>query len=500
MSENNTSWICLVCGYVHHGDSPPEVCPICGAPETDFEPHEATEHTSESAPQHWRCVICGYLHDGDSPPDHCPICAASSDDFEAVSDTSPSNEKSSETSKKKIIIVGGGIAGLSAAEHARKAAPTAEIHLYTNEKTPPYYRLNLTRYLADEINADALPVHPDSWYEEQGIALHCDKEIIAINPEAHTIQWSEEGSDNYDNLILACGAHPFIPPIPGAEKRGVTTVRTWDDASHLIDQIAQDTPCICIGGGILGLEVAGALAKRGAAVTLLETFDYLLPRQLTPDAAAVLEKEVTKLGISVKKQANTKAIGGNGQVAHVLLDSGEQLPAALVTITTGIRPNTHLARRAGLQVNNGIIVDAQLRTSMPDIFAAGDAAEWNGTIYGLWEPARFQGAIAGQNAAGATAEFGGIPRMNTLKVLGVDLFSIGVIAPEDGSYVEIVEESDGVYRRFLFHDNLLAGAILVGDTKITPAIVRAMKEDMDMSDLLAGRPNVKDVLSYLSNH
>lgn len=497
MPETRNSWICLVCGYIHQGDDAPEVCPVCGASATDFELHATEIKQQQQTPGQWRCVICGYVHKDTGPPDVCPVCAASADDFEPE-ETVDTHFSCGTKSKHKIMIVGGGIAGVSAAEHARKTASDAEIHLYSKESELPYYRLNLTRYLAAEIGYDSLPIHPQQWYDEQHIHLHQGIEVAAINPNAHTLELSGGQIESYEKLILACGAHPFIPPIPGAQKSGVTAVRTRQDVDTLAAMIGNGTPCVCIGGGILGLEAAGALSKRGASVTLLEGFGYLLPRQLNTDAARVLESHLASLGIVVKKKANTREISGEDSMKAVLLDSGEKLSAKLVTITTGVRSNTHLARRAGLQVNNGIVVDSHLRTSDPDIFAVGDAAEWGGTVYGLWEPARFQGAIAGQNAAGTPAEFGGVPRMNTLKVLGVDMFSIGVITPEDGSYTEIAAESDGVYRRFLFHDNLLAGAILVGDTKITAAVVRAMKDHMDMSALLARHPNAGEVASFLA--
>jgi nitrite reductase (NADH) large subunit len=497
MPEAKKSWICLVCGYLHQGDEAPEACPICGAPATDFELHATEVQAKAEKATQWRCVICGYGHKGDNPPEVCPVCAASGDDFEPE-ELAGAPVAGSKQNKQKIVIVGGGIAGVSGAEHARKTAPESEIYLYSKEVELPYYRLNLTRYLAGEIGGDSLPLHPQQWYDEQHIHLHCGIEVSAINPESHTLELSGGKIETYDKLILACGAHPFIPPIPGAQKSGVTAVRTRQDVEGLASMIGHGTSCVCIGGGILGLEAAGALAKRGAAVTLLEGFGYLLPRQLNEAAAQVLESHLANLGITVKKKANTREISGDGRVESVLLDSSEVLPAELVAITTGVRSNTHLARRAGIQVNSGIVVDSHLRTSAPDIYAVGDAAEWGGTVYGLWEPARFQGAIAGQNAAGNPAEFGGVPRMNTLKVLGIDMFSIGIITPEDGSYTEISAESDGVYRRFLFHDNLLAGAILVGDTKITAAIVRAIKDRMDMSALLARHPDAGEVASFLA--
>ncbi|HDP35415.1 MAG TPA: pyridine nucleotide-disulfide oxidoreductase, partial [Candidatus Hydrogenedentes bacterium] len=202
--------------------------------------------------------------------------------------------------------------------------------------------------------------------------------------------------------------------------------------------------------------------------------------------------------VNIYTNANTSEIKNESKTLRVVLESGKALPARIVTITTGVRANTHLARRAGLQVQNGIVVDSRLRTSNADIFAAGDAAEWDGIVYGLWEPARRQGAVAGQNAAGADMAFGGMPRMNTLKVLGIDLFCIGVVTAEDGGFVEIAEETDGVYRRFLFHDNRLVGAILIGDTKIAASATRAIKEHANLSHLMLKKPAAHDIVEYLS--
>ncbi len=494
MNQTSKAWICLVCGYVHHGETPPETCPVCGAPDTDFEAHHTTGPQKESPARQFRCVICGYNHKGAAPPDTCPVCGAPSDDFEPVAEEAASDKSGIRSDKaSRIVIVGGGIAGVSAAEHARETAPNAEITLYSKEQEIPYYRLNLTRYMAGEVEEDALPVHEKAWYDEHDISLELGVEANEINPEAHTLAISGKGEIAYDKLVLACGAHPFVPPIAGADKPGVFAVRTRADADALLAKIKPGVNCVCIGGGILGLETAGALARRGASVTVLEGFDYLLPRQLTAAGARVLERHVVDLGIAVRTGANTSKITGENEVETVMLESGDTLPADVVTITTGVRANTHLARRAGLQVNNGIVVDSRLATSHPDIYAAGDVAEWGGMVYGLWEPAHYQGVIAGKNAAGDAVEFGGLPRMNTLKVLGIHLFSIGMITPEDGSYVEIAAEKENAYYRFLFHDNKIAGAILIGDTKAAAAVAKAIKERVDLASVLDAHPTAEEI-------
>ncbi|MCX5758857.1 MAG: FAD-dependent oxidoreductase, partial [Candidatus Hydrogenedentes bacterium] len=397
---------------------------------------------------------------------------------------------------RHVVIVGGGIAGITAAESVRDACPDAAIALVSKESILPYYRLNLTRYLAGEVSADQLPVHPESWYAERGIRLLLGEEAAAIEPEAHAVRLASGASEPYDKLILACGAHPFVPPIEGATLDGVSALRTRDDADRILDAIRPAAPWVVIGGGILGLETAGALAQRGVRVTVIENYDWLLPRQLDKPAAKRLQAFVTAKGIAVHYRGKTDAIEGGGRVHAVRLADGARLPADGVVIATGIRPNSHLARKAGLEINQGVVVDAHLATSHPDIFAVGDVAEHRGIVYGLWEPARYQGSIAGLNAAGIPTEFGGLPRANTLKVLGIDLFSIGTIAPTDGSFTVIREEMDTGYYAFLFRDNTLAGAMLVGDTRLSAALAKAVKTRHDCSALLSANPRATDVMAF----
>lgn len=495
MSDSGKSWVCTVCGYVHHGETPPDTCPVCGAPASAFELQEpAPKPVAAPVVNRWRCLVCGYEHDGNSPPDACPVCGVPADEFEAAAEETAAPATSCES--HKIVILGGGIAGVSAAEGARKASADAEIVLISGEAHLPYYRLNLTRRLAGEIGDDVLPIHPEAWYEDNKIQLLCGQEVTELRPENHEVVFQDGSTLGYDRLILTCGSHPFIPPVPGVEKKGVFSIRTLDDVQALEASLTPGAPCVCIGGGILGLETAGALAKRGFAVTLLENYGYLLPRQLNREASALLSKEVKGLGIQICTQAAAATIIGKDKVEAVVLEDGTELPAAAVCITTGIRANSHLARRAGLTVRSGIVVNNHLQSSCPDIYAAGDCAEYGGRVYGLWEPSQFQGNIAGMNAAGVETEFGGIAPMTTLKVLGVKMFSLGTINPEDGSYVEISAKDNGSYRCYLFRDNRLAGAILVGDTSLATAATRTLREGSDCS--AAGLPaTVKSFEAFL---
>ena len=494
MPGANQAWRCTVCGYVHRGPEPPEACPVCGAPQALFEP-QVDSPPPRVAPtvSQWRCLVCGYVHAGSQPPPECPACGARADCFEAVSEA-PAKTIAEATLAVRVVVVGAGIAAIAAVESLRAAAPRAEITVLSKESELPYYRLNLTRYLAGEIGEQDLPIHPACWYEERNVRLMLGAEASAIHLQDHVVELRGGEKLPFDKLLLAAGAHPFIPPFPGADQEGVTSLRTVEDAHGILAACRAGAKCVCIGGGLLGLETAGGLARQGADVTLLEGYGWLLPRQLNQRAGEILNGYVTATGIKLRTKAVTREIVGNGRVQRVLLEDGSMVPADLVVIATGIRPNSHLARRAGLEVNQGVVVDNLLATSHSDVFAAGDMAEHHGQVYGIWGPSQYQGSIAGLNMAGGCVEFGGIPRSNTLKVLGLDLFSIGQVNPEDASFRTFDQEADDRYFRFVFRDNHLAGAVLLGDTKLAAAVKRAVESRGDFSVLLAKCPTAPAVV------
>lgn len=397
----------------------------------------------------------------------------------------------------RVVVIGAGIAGVSAAESLRAAAPHAEITLVSREAGPPYYRLNLTRYLAGEIDQADLPIHPPQWYADNHIELLAGAEVTAISPAGRTVTLRDGRELAFDKLILAIGAHPFIPPLPGVHREGVTSLRSTADTERIAQVASDGMTCVCIGGGLLGLETAGALAHRGAKVALLEGHEWLMPRQLNRTAGEMLAECVAAAGIELRTFARPAEIVGDERVAGVLLQDGTIVHGDAVVIATGVRPNSYLARRAGLEVARGAIVDDHLFTSHPDILAAGDVAEHRGQLYGNWSASQYQGSIAGMNAVGAAAEFGGIPRSNTLKVLGVDLLSIGQFEPEDGSF-QVVESRDRqTYHRFVFHDGVLVGAILLGDTSVAGQTKKALEAHTDFSSLLQRRCDTTDVRERL---
>ena len=490
-------WRCTVCGYVHREPKPPDCCPVCGADTSEFEPYEeAAAPAPREQAQRWRCLVCHYVHSGSGPPGPCPTCGSSKDEFEPLA--ADQGVQAGTPSAEHVVVVGGGIAGLAAVESARKAAPQARVSLVCKETELPYYRLNLTRYLAGEVKREELPVHPESWYTEQRIELLRGAEAARLDLERQAVELRGGGRLPFDRLVLASGAHAFVPPLPGAQREGVSSLRTAGDADHILSAAQPGCRCMCVGGGLLGLETAAGLARRGADVTVLESFTHLMPSQLDPKAGALLAAQLARIGVKLRLAVHVKELVGDERVAGVVLEEGGALlPADLVVLATGVRPNSYLARQAGLSVKRGVVVDNWLRASHPRVFAAGDAAEHLGVLYGNWFVAQYQGHIAGMNAAGMNVEFGGVPRSHTLKVVGLDTFSIGQFTPLDGSYTVAAAEEAGGYRSFVFHDGQLVGANLAGDIGLASVLKKAIESKSDFSGLLARQATAAGIAAHL---
>ena len=487
-------WKCEVCGYIHEGPAPPDTCPVCGVGADMFS--EFTEADQPPARQSaggeaWRCTICSEVVTGQAPPEKCPECGAATSLF-APYDSKKAPLGLTGTSEQ-IVVVGGGVAGVTAADYARRSSVSATITLIHKEPDLPYNRLNLTRLLAGEVDETALPLRGADWYASERIETVAG-DVIRIDREKHEVELRSGRSLKYDRLLLTNGSHPFVPPIVGVTRDGVFSLRTRRDASRILQRARAGARCVCIGGGLLGLEVAGALARRGAQVTVLEGFEWLLPRQLAQPAADMLRVHTENLGIRVICGVQTEGITGDEEAKGVRIKDGEEIPADLVVLAAGVRPNSHLARQSGLEVRNGVVVDDNMRTSDDSIYAAGDVTEHRGVVYGLWPTAMGQGAVAGVNAIrGNAQQFTGVPPANQLKVLNVAVFSIGQFERSDASFRVFEHQTPGVYYRLVCRDGRLVGANLFGDNEPAGAVKTAIEEGRPLAEcrsLLDRFPNL----------
>ncbi len=380
------------------------------------------------------------------------------------------------------LIVGNGIAGTTAAEAIRKQNAEGDITIVTEEDVSFYYRIRLNEYLSGDMTEKELIGKGEDWYGGHNITLKLNTRISAAIPEERILVTAADERIGYDKLLLATGSHSFIPPIKGSEKKGVFALRSIQDARDISSWAGKVKDVVLIGGGLLGLEAGNALRKLGKKVTVVEFFPRLLPRQLDLAGAERLQKTLEGMGFSFRLGAKTEAIAGSDGVDGVRLEGGETLPAGMVIVSAGVRPNMELAKDLGLEQDKGIRVNERLQTSSADIYAAGDVAEFRGMPYGIWPAAMEQGKIAGTNMAGGDMVYAGTTMANTLKVAGVDLASAGNI-DADNVLESKVFADDAVYRKVVLEKDRIVGCIMLGNTKGFSRITKAMEEKLNVSDV-----------------
>jgi nitrite reductase (NADH) large subunit len=373
----------------------------------------------------------------------------------------------------RYLIIGNGVAGTMAAENIRKNDKEGNITIVADEPVPFYYRVRLNEYISGELSEPALQARKMQWYQDMNIELRLNARITRVDPTGQIAETDKDERFGFDKLLIATGSNSFVPPITGAEKAGVFTIRNILDAKKIIGYATGVGEVVIIGGGLLGLETGNAFRKLGKAITVVEFFPRLLPRQLDVKGAGMLQVIMEGMGFKFRLGATTHAIDGKDSVRTVSLEGGEALQAGMVIVSAGVRPEISLAKAMGVACDKGVKVNEYMRTNLPNIYAAGDVAEFKGVSYGIWPAAMEQGKIAGINMAGGENAYNGTTMANTLKVVGIDLASAGEI-DADGKLESKVSATTTTYKKIVFDDNHIIGCIMLGDTsgfnKITPAI------------------------------
>lgn len=374
----------------------------------------------------------------------------------------------------KAVIVGNGLAGTMAAKGLRELDPSVAIEIIAEERYPYYPRPNLIEFVAGSLPYERLFAFPANWHERLNIAVRSGSPVVRIDPASGTVATRDGTVSTFDRLLLANGSSAVVPPVKGADKKGVFVLRTLDDALSILEALKTRRRVAILGGGLLGLETARALKTRGAEVTVNEFFDRLLPRQLDAAGAALLKAQIERMGIAVRLAASAEEITGAGEASGLRFQDGSTVDADMVIFAAGVRPNIALAKEAGLETDRGVVVDDLLRTSHPSIYAAGDVAQHKGRIYGII-PATFdQARSAAFNMLGLDKKYEGTVPSNTLKVVGVFVTSVGLVNPEGAGH-EIIAKEDaaaGTYKKLVLKDGALEGAIWMGTKKGAAEIAR----------------------------
>ncbi len=391
--------------------------------------------------------------------------------------------------KLKLVMVGNGMAGVRTLEELLKLAPDLyEITVFGAEPHPNYNRILLSPVLAGEQTIDEIILNPLDWYAEHGIKLHLGRKVTQIDRVRRKVI-AEDGTEaEYDRLLLATGSVPFIPPMPGKDLDGVLAYRDIADTQAMIDAAAKYKHAVVIGGGLLGLEAANGLGLRGMQVTVVHLADWLLERQLDKTAADLLQRNLESRGLRFKlKTATQELIGGkDGRVMAVKFKSGEEIPADLVVMAAGIRPNVQLAESAGILCHRGIVVSDTLQTiTDPRIYAVGECAAHRGIAYGLVAPLFEQGKVLANHLAQfGIGRYAGSQISTKLKVTGIDLYSAGDFTGGEGTEEIVLSDPfAGVYKKLVIKDEKLIGACLYGDTVDGGWYFKLLREGRAIGDL-----------------
>ena len=402
--------------------------------------------------------------------------------------------------KERLVVIGNGMAGVATVENILTKRKDMSIAIFGAEPYTNYNRVLLSSVLSGEVGLDEITLNPQKWYEENGIELHLDASVKKINKKEKFVITNKDEIYSFDKLLIATGSNAFIPPIKGIQNRGnlnqgIFTFRNLDDAKSMISWAQKCRKAIVIGGGLLGLEAARGLIRQGVEVTVVHLMDRLMDMQLDAAAAAILKKEINKLGINVLLGHCAEKIIGNGSVEGLRFTNGKVYQADMIVIATGIRPNVELASEAGLEVNQGIVVNDYMQTSNPDIYAVGECAEHRGKVYGIVAPLMEQAKVAaGAIAGNSSLRYEGSVVATKLKVAGIPLASIGNFYEESAGCEALVYSDQGasLYKKAVIQGGRVVGAILLGDLDDYSRFYEYIKnrEDITLNRrfLLTGQP------------
>ncbi|AOR96694.1 NADPH-nitrite reductase [Bacillus subtilis] len=387
--------------------------------------------------------------------------------------------------KKQLVLVGNGMAGVRAIEEILSVAKDEfQITIFGAEPHPNYNRILLSKVLQGDTDIKDITLNDWDWYEENNIQLYTNETVIKVDTENKTVITDADRIQPYDELILATGSVPFILPIPGADKKGVTAFRDIKDTDTMLAASKQYKKAAVIGGGLLGLEAARGLLNLGMDVSVIHLAPFLMERQLDATAGHLLQNELEKQGMTFLLEKQTEEIVGDDRVEGLRFKDGTSIEADLVVMAVGIRPNTTLGAESGIPVNRGIIVNDYMQTEIPHIYAVGECAEHRGIAYGLVAPLYEQAKVLAKHICGIeTKPYEGSVLSTQLKVSGVEVFSAGDFnESEEKKAIKVFDEQDGIYKKIVLRGNQIVGAVLFGDSSEGNRLFSMIQKEADISE------------------
>ena len=388
--------------------------------------------------------------------------------------------------KEKLVLIGNGMAGVRTLEELLEIAPDKyEITVFGAEPYGNYNRILLSPVLAGEKTIDDIMLNDEQWYIDNNIKLIKGKKVVDIDRRGRKVFADDGTTAEYDRLIIATGSNPFIIPLPGHDLPGVVSFRDIHDVDTMMDASKQYKNAVIIGGGLLGLEAANGLMQQGMNATVVHLPETLMERQLDTEAGRMLQQSLEDRGMKFLMNANTDAILGEEHVTGIRFKDGTEIPADLVVMAVGIRPNIELAQKVGVHCERGIVVDDTMLTYDPRVYSVGECVQHRGQAYGLVAPLFEQAKVCANHLAqlGYSRYLGSVTSTK-LKVTGIDLFSAGDFIGDDTTENIVMKDvARGVYKKIVIKDNKIQGAVLYGDTVDGAWYFQLLRDNTDITDI-----------------
>lgn len=431
----------------------------------------------------WKCIVCGEIVYSEERPEECPVCGAPADQFiEIESQANTFTKNTDET----FVIVGAGAAGVNAAEALRIRNQTARIILLSEENQYAYHRPQLTKNIKADVKKPEFLLKDPVWYRDHEIDVRLGVKALSADATSKSLELDNGIRLRYDKLILCSGASGFIPPITGSNQENVIAIRNNKDTERILSLVPKVSKALVIGGGILGLEAAWQLKLLGLPVTVLEVAPLLMMRQLDEASSLHLRKISEAKGLIIHTGVQISEIKAeNNWASSVILQDGRSFEADLIIVSAGVKASVELAKQLGVTLGRAIIVDETMRTSVPDVFAAGDCAEFKGINYAIWPQALDQGKVAGANAAGDELVYQTIVPAVSMHALDTPLYAIGDPGKDPNRTYTTIEKEEGlIASRYFFSDDVLVGGVLFGDIDQSINLMEGIEQRQTKGDFL----------------
>ncbi len=387
----------------------------------------------------------------------------------------------------RYLIIGNSAGGIGAAEAIRQIDREGALTIISEEPYPAYSRPLISKYLAREHTLEGILFRPFDFYDQNNILFIPGKKVTCLELDQQTAHLEDREQIAWEKLLLAVGGKPIFPKMKGSDKRGIFTFTTLDDAKAVDRFLDNARKAVVIGGGLIGISVTEALMKRGVAVTVVEMKERILNTILDQQASLIAEEVFKQAGVQIIAGQTVVMVNGRGTLDEVILDNGAAIPCDLVVVAIGVLPRSELALDAQLEINRGTVVDSQMATNHPNVYACGDVAEAYDFVYEenrlspIWPNAYIGGRVAGFNMAGIPTKYSGGTAMNSLNYFGIDITSAGMpTAPTDDGYEVISKQESNTYQKVILKDNLIVGMIFVENIEKSGIIFGLMRDRVNV--------------------